>query len=68
MRANADAARAQEGRQVTRKEGDVVERFIGYLVSFAVIAGMGVALPRWFEWRRSFVERWPGERKNTAQV
>jgi hypothetical protein len=34
-----------------------MEQFIGYIVSFAVIAGMGLALPRWFEWRRSLVNR-----------
>jgi hypothetical protein len=46
----------------------VVERFIAYIVSVAVIAGMGVGLPRWFAWRRSLVERWPGEPKDTAHV
>ena len=42
----------------------MAERFIGYIVllagyivSFAVIAGMGLGLPRWFEWRRSLVNR-----------
>jgi hypothetical protein len=34
-----------------------VERVIGYIVSFVVLAGMGLGLPRWFEWRRSLVNR-----------
>ena len=46
----------------------MVERFIGYIVSFAVIAGMGFGLPRWFEWRRSLVNRWPGERRDASGV
>jgi hypothetical protein len=33
----------------------VVERFIGYIVSFVVLVGMGLGLPRWFEWRRALV-------------
>jgi hypothetical protein len=45
-----------------------VERFIGYIVSFLVLAGMGLGLPQWFEWRRSLVERWPGERKDAGHV
>jgi hypothetical protein len=35
----------------------VVERVIGYIVSFVVLAGMGFVLPRWFEWRRSLISR-----------
>jgi hypothetical protein len=35
----------------------VIERFIGYIVSFVVLAGMGFGLPRWFQWRRSLVNR-----------
>ena len=41
-----------------------MERFIGYIVSFLVLAGMGLGLPQWFAWRRSLVDRWPGERKD----
>lgn len=36
------------------------ERFIGYIVSFAVVAGMGWVLPRWFAWRRSLVDGMAG--------
>ena len=46
----------------------MVERIIGYIVSFVVIAGMGVGLPRWFEWRRSLISRWPGERRDAGHV
>jgi len=46
----------------------VVERFIGYIVSFAVIAGMGWGLPRWFRWRRSLVTRWPGDHEDATHV
>lgn len=34
-----------------------MEKVIGYVVTFAVLSGMGVALPRWLEWRRSLVDR-----------
>jgi hypothetical protein len=50
-----------------RKEGNV-ERFIGYIVTFAVMTGMGVALPRWFEWRRSLIVRLLGEGEDAAHV
>jgi hypothetical protein len=30
-----------------------MERFIGYIVTFGALMGMGFGLPRWFEWRRS---------------
>jgi hypothetical protein len=43
--------------QQEEKEDNVVERFIGYIVSFVVLAGMGLGLPRWFAWRRSLVNR-----------
>jgi hypothetical protein len=46
----------------------VVERFIGYIVAFAVIAGMGFGLPRWFEWRRSLVNRVSREQENVDHV
>jgi hypothetical protein len=39
------------------EEGKVVEHFIGYVVSLVVLVGMGFGLPRWFEWRRSLVNR-----------
>jgi hypothetical protein len=42
----------------------VVERFIGYIVTFGVLAGMGFGLPRWFEWRRALVNRLQGEPEN----
>lgn len=45
-----------------------MEKFIGYVVTFAVMAGMGVALPRWFEWRRMLIERLTGTREETAHV
>ena len=38
-----------------------MERFIEFIGSFLVLAGMGFGLPRWFEWRRSLATRWPGE-------
>jgi len=50
------------------KEGDVVERFIGYIVSVVVLAAMGAGLPRWFAWRRALVDRWPGGRKEAGHV
>ena len=46
----------------------MVERFIGYIVTFMVIAGMGLVLPRWFEWRRSLVNRWPVEPTDAGHV
>ena len=46
----------------------MVERFIGYIVTFMVVAGMGWVLPRWFEWRRSLLNRWPGERMDAGHV
>jgi hypothetical protein len=49
------------------KEGNM-KRFIGYIVTFAVMTGMGVALPRWFEWRRSLIDRLLGERGDAAHV
>jgi len=49
------------------RRGDV-ERFIGYIVTFAVLGGMGVALPRWLEWRRSLIDRLLGAGKDTAHV
>ena len=45
-----------------------MERFIGYIVSFLVLAGMGLGLPQWFAWRRSLVDRWPGEPKDAGHV
>ncbi len=45
-----------------------MKRFIGYIVTFAVMTGMGVALPRWFEWRRSLIDRLLGERGDAAHV
>jgi hypothetical protein len=35
----------------------VAERFIGYIVTFGVLAGMGFGLPRWFAWRQSLINR-----------
>ena len=46
----------------------MVERFIGYIVSFAVIAGMGFGLPRWFTWRRSLINQLQRERKDAGHV
>ena len=45
-----------------------MERFIGYIVSFLVVAGMGVGLPRWFEWRRALAVQRPGERTDGEPV
>ena len=45
-----------------------MERFIGYIVTFAVMAGMGVALPRWFAWRRLLISRLVAEREDAAHV
>ena len=45
-----------------------MEKFIGYFVTFAVLGGMGVALPRWLEWRRSLIERLLAAGKDTAHV
>ena len=45
-----------------------MEKFIGYVVTFAVMAGMGVALPRWFEWRRMLIERLAGAGEETGHV
>jgi hypothetical protein len=46
----------------------VAERFIGYIVSFVVLAGMGFILPRWFEWRRSLFNRVPREQEDAGHV
>ena len=57
--------RGAHNRKETKKPkegGDVVEQFIGYIVTLMVTVGMGFVLPRWFEWRRSLINRWPGER------
>lgn len=35
----------------------MVERVIGYIVTVGVLLGMGVGLPRWFQWRRSLIDR-----------
>ena len=58
-----------EGRAEPKesKEGGV-ERFIGYIVAFAVTTGMGLGLPRWFEWRRSLIDRLLSEREDAAHV
>lgn len=45
-----------------------MEKLIGYVVTFAVLTGMGVALPRWLEWRRSLIDRLLGDGKDTAHV
>jgi hypothetical protein len=45
-----------------------MERLIGYISSFAVIAGIGMALSQWFEWRRALVDRWSGERRGAGYV
>ena len=45
-----------------------MERFIGYIVTFAVMAGVGSALPRWFEWRRSLLDRMLRERRDASHV
>jgi hypothetical protein len=45
-----------------------MERFIGYFVTFAVMAGAGVAFPRWFEWRRSLIDRLLDGREDAAHV
>jgi hypothetical protein len=45
-----------------------MDRFIGYVVTFAVMAGAGVALPRWFAWRRALIERWLGGPEDAAHV
>jgi hypothetical protein len=46
----------------------MAERFIGYIVSFVVLAGMGFGLPRWFGRRRSFVNRLLGEPEEAGHV
>ena len=46
----------------------MTERLIGYAVSLAVVAGMGIVLPRWFEWRRSLINGLPRERKDAGHV
>ena len=46
----------------------MAERFIAYIVSFVVLAGMGFGLPRWFEWRRSLVNRRLGELEEAGHV
>ena len=45
-----------------------MERFIGYIVALGVMAGVGAALPRWFEWRRSLIDRMLRERRDAAHV
>jgi hypothetical protein len=45
-----------------------MERFIGYIVTIAVMTGAGLVLPRWFEWRRSLIDRFLGGREDAAHV
>jgi len=59
--------RASAKRTQGSKEGNVGARFIGYTLSFVVLAGTGVGLPLWFEWRRSLL-RSAGERKEAVHV
>ena len=44
----------------------MTERYIGYIVSFVVLAGMGFVLPRWFEWRRALFSRAPADREDAG--
>ena len=46
----------------------MVERFIGYIVTLGVLAGMGFGLPRWFEWRRSLINQRQRERRDAGHV
>ena len=46
----------------------MVERFIGYVVSFVVLAAMGFGLPQWFKWRRSLVNRLQGQPEEVSHV
>ena len=46
----------------------MAEPFIWYIVSFVVLARMGFGLPRWFEWRRSLVNRLLGEPEEAGHV
>jgi hypothetical protein len=45
-----------------------MERFIEYIVTFAVLAGMGFGLPRWFEWRRSLINRLQQQPEDVGHV
>ena len=45
-----------------------MERFVGYIVSFVVLTAVGFGLPRWFEWRRSLVNRLQGELEDVSHV
>jgi hypothetical protein len=46
----------------------VAERFIGYIVTFVVLAGMGFGLPRWFAWRRALINQLQREQKGADHV
>ena len=46
----------------------MLERFIGYIVTFGVLAGMGFGLPRWFEWRRSLISRLQQQPEDVGHV
>lgn len=46
----------------------MVERFIGYILSSELVAGIGFGLPRWFEWRRSLVNRLQGGPEAVSHV
>ena len=46
----------------------MAEPFIWYIVSFVVLAGTGFVLPRWFEWRRSLINRLQGEPEEAGHV
>jgi hypothetical protein len=68
LRRRCSEGRAQEEGNKRGEEDDVVERFIGFIVSFVVLAGMGFGLPRWFEWRRSLITQLQRDRKDAGHV
>jgi hypothetical protein len=45
-----------------------MEGFIGYIVTFGVLAVIGIGLPRWFEWRRSLINRLPQQAEDVGHV
>jgi hypothetical protein len=59
---------SEEDDRNGKKVSIVAERFIGYIVSFVVLAAMGWGLPRWFEWRRSLFTGGPRLRKDVPHV
>jgi hypothetical protein len=45
-----------------------MERVVEYVLAFALLAAAGFGLPRWFEWRRSLVNRLQQQPEDVGHV